>query len=138
MGRKILHRIQLVSLLMIFTCSFAYSQTVIKGTITDESGETLVGVNIAVLGKVLGTISDWDGNFELAVSDDLPITLEISIIGFETQAITVSSGSDIPLDVVMVEQTYITEEVVVSASRFEQSILESPVTIERMDILDIR
>lgn len=135
---KILYRIKLLSLLMILSSVAAYAQVSITGTVTDEAGEPLVGVNIALQGKVIGTISDWDGNFELTTSSGLPATLEISIIGFETQAVTVNSESELPLAVTMVEQVYITDEVVVSASRFEQSILKSPVTIEKMDILDIK
>ena len=135
---KILKRIHLLLLALIFCAGTAYAQTTISGTIKDESGEPLVGVNIALKGKVIGTISDWDGNFELTISSGLPVVLEVSIIGFETQVITVDGSTTMPMNVELAEQIYMTDEVVVSASRFEQSILESPVTIEKMDILDIR
>ena len=96
----------------------------------------MVGVNILVKGKIAGTISDRDGNFSLDVADT-PATLIFSIVGYENQEVELSSSiSD--LNITLVESILIGSEVVVSASRVEQSILESPVTIEKMDLLDIQ
>ena len=44
----------------------------------------------------------------------------------------------IPMEIQMKESTLLGQEVVVSASRVEESILESPVSIEKMDILAIQ
>ena len=102
---------------------------------SDESGG-LIGVNILVKGKIAGTVSDRDGNFSLDVADT-PATLIFSIVGYESQEIEVSSNvSD--LNVELKESILLGDEIIVSASRVEQSILESPVTIEKMDLLDIQ
>ena len=64
-------------------------------------------------------------------------TLVFSIVGYQTQEVNVSSNvSD--LNVTMSESILLGSEVVVSASRVEQSILEAPVTIEKMDLLEIQ
>ena len=129
---------KLVYLFLVFsTISIqSFSQNIsISGKVTDESG-TLVGVNILVKGKVQGTVSDTDGNFSLDVAES-PVTLVFSIVGYESQEIEVSSSvSD--LDIKLSESILLGSEVVISASRVEQSILEAPVTIEKMDLLGIQ
>ena len=129
---------KLVYLFLVFsTISIhSFSQGIsISGKVSDESG-TLVGVNILVKGKVQGTVSDTDGNFSLDVAES-PVTLVFSIVGYESQEIEVSSSvSD--LDIKLSESILLGSEVVISASRVEQSILEAPVTIEKMDLLGIQ
>ena len=114
----------------------SFSQSIsVSGNVSDESG-ALVGVNILVKGKVLGTVSDRDGNFSLNVSES-PVTLVFSIVGYETKEVDVSSNvSD--LNVSLSESVLLGSEVIVSASRVEQSILKAPVTIEKMDLLEIQ
>ncbi len=115
----------------------AYAQTTVSGNIVDSEGEALIGVNVLVEGTVLGTISDIDGNFSLTVQSQPPFNLVISYVGYETQRIEVTSGTT-SIDIQLEESTLLGQEVVVSASRVEESSLKSPVSIERMDILDIQ
>lgn len=112
--------------------------TSISGTVKDASGEALAGVNIVVKGRVIGTITDVKGQYNLTVSQSPPLTLTFSFIGFKTQEIEVKDASNTAFDISLEEQTLLGQEVVVSASRMEESILKSPVTIEKMDILGIR
>ena len=129
---------KLICLFLLFsTVSIqSFSQSIsVSGNVSDENGG-LIGVNIIVKGKVLGTVSDRDGNFSLNVSES-SATLIFSIVGYETQEVDVSSNvSD--LNITMSESYLLGNEVVVSASRVEQSILEAPVTIEKMDLLEIQ
>lgn len=114
------------------------AQTTVSGTVKDgTSGEPLAGVNIVVKGRVIGTISSTSGEYNLKVNQEPPFTLVFSFIGFSTQEIEVTT-SNTTLDVTLEEQTLLGQEVVVSASRVEESILKSPVTIEKMDLLTIR
>ncbi|WP_339901906.1 carboxypeptidase-like regulatory domain-containing protein [uncultured Cyclobacterium sp.] len=127
--------------LLVFSISLSYAQenTTISGTVKDQdNGETLIGVNILVKGKVSGTITDVNGKFSITVSSPPPITLIFSMVGFASQEINITSSNPPPLEVALSEQTFLGQEVVVSASRVEESILQSPVSIEKMDILDIR
>lgn len=117
----------------------ALAQSTVSGTVKDGgNSESLAGVNIIVKGRVAGTISDTNGQFNLKVSQSPPFTLSFSFIGFKTQEIEIKDENTTGLDIVMEEQLLLGQEVVVSASRVEESILKSPVTIEKMDILGIR
>lgn len=111
--------------------------TMVSGSVTDGK-DPLIGVNIIVKGKVTGTISDTKGNFRLSVSSPPPITLVFSIVGYESQEINISEASVSGLAVALKESVVMGQEVVVSASRVEESILESPVTIERVDLIAIQ
>ena len=82
----------------------------IKGKVTDESGEPLIGVNISVDGSSTGTITDFNGNFSI----DLPAgrkELVISYIGYKEQTVTVTGNG--PVNVKMVSDTQALDEVVV-------------------------
>jgi outer membrane receptor protein involved in Fe transport len=126
--------------LLVSLISFqAFAQTVVKGTIIDaETKETLVGVNIVVKGKVIGTITDLSGNFSLNVNQAPPLSLVFSMVGYAPQEIEITNANTSNLQIALSEQTMLGQEVVVSASRVEESILKSPVSIEKMDILAIR
>ena len=113
--------------------------TSISGKVINESNnETLAGVNIVVKGKVVGTISSATGDFKLSVDQAPPLTLVFSFIGFETQELEITNSATTGLEIAMTEQSLLGQEVVVSASRVEENILESPVSIEKMDIRAIR
>ena len=116
----------------------AHAQTTVTGSVTDaDTGEPLIGVNILVKGTVLGTITDVDGNFSFSSQSSPPYTLVISYVGYDRQEIDVTSGTT-QVQVQLAEATLLGQEVVVSASRVEETTLKSPVSIERMDILDIQ
>ncbi|MDN5200005.1 TonB-dependent receptor [Fulvivirgaceae bacterium BMA10] len=123
-----------------FLCHHTRAQnTTVSGKILDEAtSEPLVGVNILVKGTVLGTISDIDGNFNLSVSKAPPFTMQVSIVGYTPQEIEITNATTEGLEISMSEQTILGQEIVVSASRVEESVLESPVTVEKMDIIGIQ
>lgn len=115
-----------------------FAQTMVSGVVTDaDTKETLVGVNILVKGKVIGTISDLSGNYSLSVDQEPPFTLVFSMVGYNTQEVEVTGGVS-NLDIQMSETSILGQEVVVSASRMEESVLQSPVSVEKMDIIAIR
>ncbi|MDG1277206.1 MAG: TonB-dependent receptor [Algoriphagus sp.] len=116
----------------------AFGQTVVKGTIIDaETKETLVGVNILVKGKVIGTITDLSGKYTLSVNQEPPFTLVFSMVGYNTKEVEITNGMT-TLDMALTETSILGQEVVVSASRVEEGVLQSPVSIEKMDIIAIR
>ena len=83
----------------------------ITGTITDSStGETLPGVNIAMKGTSVGTISDADGKYDLTIPDPNG-TLVFTFIGYKTQEVT-AAGRQV-VDVALVLEELALEEVVV-------------------------
>ncbi|GAB2501939.1 carboxypeptidase-like regulatory domain-containing protein [Algoriphagus taiwanensis] len=116
----------------------AKAQTTISGTVTDaDTKETLVGVNIVVKGKVIGTITDLSGKFTLNVNQEPPFTLIFSMVGYNSQEVEITGGIS-NLSIQLAESSIMGQEVVISASRVEESIMKSPVSVEKMDIIAIR
>ncbi len=125
---------------LISMSTLAFSQTTVSGTIKDvATGEAIPGVNIIVKGTVTGTISNTRGEFSLKVNQAPPFTLTFSYIGYATQDVEVADTQNASGMVIsMEEQSILGQEVIVSASRVEQSILASPVTIEKVDLIAIQ
>lgn len=121
---------------MLFCCAFSFAQTTVKGKIIDNNGQPLPGANIIVIGTTTGTISDYDGNYTLTVDQNPPFTIQISSVGFETvnQEVTTNPQT---IDVTLTEGTEL-DEVVISASRTPERIFESPVTVERFGLKEIK
>jgi outer membrane receptor protein involved in Fe transport len=111
--------------------------TTIAGTITDENDRPIVGANIIIKGKVIGSTTDTNGKFTINTTAQPPLTLVVSMIGYAKQEIEINDSSS-PVSAKLAESTELMDEIVFSASRVDESILESPVSIEKMDILDIR
>jgi len=137
---KKFYRGSLAAIILMLTCAaMVHAQTSISGKISDAvSGEPLAGVNIVVKGRVIGTITDGRGEFNLKVNDAPPLTVTLSFVGYRTQELQITDANTSGLDIKLEEQTVLGQEVVVSASRVEESILQSPVSIEKVDILQIQ
>ncbi len=122
---------------MLLVGSWVYAQTTVSGVVNDDKGEPLIGASIMVKGSMTGTVSDYDGSFEFTTQKTPPFTLVISYVSFETQEIEyATAGQDV--NVSLAEQGVVGSEVVVSASRKPETILESPVSIERMGTKEIK
>lgn len=114
-------------------------QTQVSGVVVSaEDGQPLPGVNVTVQGKIIGTSTNEDGSFELEINQDPPLTLVFSIVGFRSQEVEITNSSQTSMRIEMEEQTIMGSDVVVSASRVQESILEAPVTVEQMDVINIR
>ena len=109
----------------------------ISGRVTNEQKQGLSDVSVQIKGTVAGTITNKDGDFKIRTKLKLPLTLVFSSIGFQAQEFAVNSLSS-NLQVALVTQTYLGNDVVVTASRVPESILKSPVAIEKLDIRAIR
>ena len=137
---KKLYTWSLLSLFILLVGSTnAWAQaTTISGTVKDAAGAPLPGVNIVVKGSVAGTISDVQGRYSLTVKQAPPFTLSFSFVGYQTQEIEVKDGGATTQDITLTEGTLLGEEVVVSGTRYPESYMKSGVTIEKMDILEIK
>ncbi|MBB6462287.1 SusC/RagA family TonB-linked outer membrane protein [Flammeovirga kamogawensis] len=84
---------------LLFLPFYAQAQFVVSGVVSDESGETLPGVNIVIKGTNSGTMTNISGEFKLTnvIGTDV---LEVSFIGFETQTIPVKDRSKINVTLV--------------------------------------
>jgi iron complex outermembrane receptor protein len=130
--------ITIIVFLSITSFAVAQNNFTLKGKVVDQStNEPVAGVNIAIKGTVLGTISDGEGKFTLTAKIQLPVILVVSFLGYHTQEISVASA-DQTLNINLVEGALLGEEVVITASRVEESQLKSPVAIEKLDLRAIK
>ena len=122
--------------LVFLFCVASFAQTTVKGTVNDASGLPLPGANIIVVGTSTGVVTDFDGNFSLNVDQNPPFSIQVSSVGFETLTQEITKNNE-TLALVLNEGSFL-DEVVISASRTPERIFESPVTVERFGIKDIK
>ena len=102
----------ILTLLLAFCCAVTFAQDkAVSGTVSDESGMPVAGVNIIVQGTSSGTQSDFDGNYSIMVDEGAVLTF--SYVGYTTESRTV--GSSDTINVTMSEDVAQLEEVVVTA-----------------------
>lgn len=85
-------------------------QISVSGTVTDETGEPLIGVSVTLEGYASGTITDFDGNYQLDVPGT-SVSLTFSYMGYQKQTVPVNSRTTI--HVVLKEDSQLLNEVVV-------------------------
>ena len=113
-----------------------YSQTQVSGSVMDaDNMEPIPGVNVIIDGTNIGTVTDFDGNFVINTSQDAPLTLVISYVGYSAQRVGVtSSGQDINVSLSAGQNL---EEVIISASRRAQKITEAPASVSVISAREI-
>ena len=136
--KNLFTKISSVLLMLLWVHTSAFAQTTVTGKITDEeSGEPIVGVAVVVKGKVTGTTTDVNGEFSLETNSTPPFTLIISSIGFIGQEIEVTQNNQ-QVSITLKSSTVKMDQLVVSASKVEESIMEAPVSIEKLAITELR
>ena len=90
--------------------SAAWAQITITGTVIDATNEPLIGVTVQVAGQMGGTVTDFDGNYQIKVEND-DVSLKFSYIGYKDQVIPVKGKTVV--NVTMQEDAEVLEEVVV-------------------------
>lgn len=138
---KIYLRTFFSTLLFLFsTITFAQGSTVeVTGTVTDRQlKEPLPGITVLVKGNPASfTTTNDGGEFVLRVEVTYPFTLVFSGVGFQSREVQVLSAQN-KIAVALNTENTLLNEVVVSASRVEERILQSPISIEKIDIKAIK
>ncbi len=110
--RNILQRkkpIRLLFMLLLFP-SLSFAQTIaVSGTITDQTGDVLMGVSVVETGTKNGTVSDMDGKYHITVPSNAKLTF--SYISYET--VTVDVRGRIVVNIAMREDAQALSEIVV-------------------------
>jgi TonB-linked SusC/RagA family outer membrane protein len=109
---KFLKREVFVLIALFISTISAFSQIKVTGTVLDTKREPLIGVNITVKGSRTGTISDFNGKFNIDVPDRQSV-LVFSYIGYKTIERTIPASGQ--LTVILEEETQTIDEVVVVA-----------------------
>ena len=127
MNIKFLNK-HLLAFMAVMLLGNVYSQSQVSGSVSDSDNMTgIPGVNVIIEGTSVGTVTDFDGNFELNTNQAPPFNLVISYVGYTAQTVSVtSSGQDISVSLSAGQNL---EEVVISAGRKEQKVLEAPASI---------
>ncbi|GAB5399552.1 MAG: TonB-dependent receptor [Aureisphaera sp.] len=127
---------KLLFFLFLVAVGTTHAQTTVTGTITSQDNEPILGANVIVKGTYIGTATDLNGNFTLNVENAPPFTIQISSIGYENAEVEINQNNQ---DVtVSLNEGSELDQVVISASRTPESIFESPVTVERFGLQEIR
>lgn len=123
-------------LLVLFMFNITYvlaQQKTISGTVTDNSGLPLIGVNIIVKGTTNGTQSDFDGNYN--INANVEDVLIFSYIGLKTVEQTVGTASTI--NVTMEEDASALEEVVVTAFGIKRNAKDLGYSVSKVETEEI-
>ncbi|HTN21792.1 MAG TPA: TonB-dependent receptor [Pelobium sp.] len=114
---------------------FAQESKQITGTVSDaSSGETLVGVSIAVKGKTFGAITDVNGKYSIKVSTNENPVLIFRYLGFVSQEITIGDKSVINVALKQ-ENTSLKEVVVIGYGEVQRRDLTGAVGSVKMEDL---
>ena len=99
----LLSRVLILTLLLGFsTASFSQTTISLKGKVIDErTNEPIVGAIVKVKGSASGVATDLDGNYQVSVSQALPVTLVVTFLGYKYQEIDVYENE--PLTVSLAE-----------------------------------
>ena len=139
-------RVSSVILLLLFSVWPAAAQETgsLAGTIATDDGTALFGANIAIGGDAIegmrGTTSDGEGAFRI---DGLPpgvYEVTASFLGYEsvtTAGVGVRSGETTRLNIGLAATTLIGQQVVVSASRKQEKLLDAPASVSVVEMDEI-
>jgi outer membrane receptor protein involved in Fe transport len=128
------HILTIFIFISILTQTIAQVATV-TGKITDaQTQKPIQGVSIRVKGKLSGTQTTANGSF--SVSLKTPASIVVTMIGYEAQTIDITNNQSI--NVSLSPSNSELDPIVVTASRVEERILRSPVSIEKMDIRQVQ
>jgi TonB-dependent starch-binding outer membrane protein SusC len=115
-----------LALVLLFGYLVGQGQTIVSGTVKEETGEGIPGVNVLVKGTTQGTSTDSDGKYKINVPANS--TLAFSFIGYVTQEIPVGSQSVLDVDLIA-DVTTLSELVVVGYGVQEKKDITGAVSV---------
>ncbi len=115
----------LIQFIVLFFTVIGYTQIKLSGTIINKSGKGIAYANIRILNSSISTITDMDGNFEFVTNSKTP-TIEVSSLGYATKIIKPKTEF---IEITLYKSALTLDEVIVSARKKEETILETPVAI---------
>ena len=124
-----------ILMLMAFcTTMQAQNGVTVSGTVSDEAGEPLIGASVIVKGNSsLGTVTDFDGNFQLKVPSE-QTTLVISYVGMTTKEVKV--GKQRSFKVTLKDDTQLEEVVVVGFGQQKKASVVGAITQTTGEVLE--
>lgn len=118
---------------LLFFSIWSFGQTpMVKGTVTDESGVPLPGVNVVIEGTTRGSVTNIDGNYEIQANPD--DVLVYSFIGYKSQSVKVAKQTVISIKLASSDLN-VDEVVIVGYGTVKKSDLTGSVTSVKSDEL---
>ena len=114
--------------------AFQENGLVLKGKVTDLNGSPLAGASISIENTILGIHSDKDGNFALNILKGGIYTVSFSFIGYESETRQINLKTDTVLNIKLVPKSFMTEEVLVNATRAGEHTPMAYTTVTQEDI----
>ncbi len=124
----------LLALLPLFFLGQLSAQLAVSGSVTNEQGKPLVGVNISEKGTIRGAVTNFEGAYQINVTNENAV-LGFSYVGYETTEMPVNGRSEV--NVVMVEGISLGEVQVVGSRNYRRSSTDAPVPIDVIDVADL-
>ena len=110
MKKNFMFKVLFTFVVGLFLSAGAFAQQItVKGIVKDSSGEPIIGANVVVKGTTNGTITDFDGNFQLSANTGEII--QFSFIGYTTQELPATAEF---MNIIMKDDSEMLNEVVVS------------------------
>ena len=122
---------------ILFFSTSLIAQTTVSGKVVDKNEQPIPGATIQIVDMSVGTTSDFDGYFILKTELNAPFKIKFSALGFSAYLLNVNSSLT-DLVIKLNESASKLDEVVISASRTPERIFESPVSVERFGLKEIR
>ncbi|HRH50176.1 MAG TPA: TonB-dependent receptor [Panacibacter sp.] len=120
------------------TSSSAQSLITVTGNVKNKTTkESVPAVSITIKGGTSGAYTDEKGNFKFATTQKLPFTLIVGSVGFTSKEVEYTTSGQV-LNIEIEASFALGQDIVVAASRLPERILESPVSIERVNAATIR
>lgn len=125
----------LIMMCLLFSASVWAQEATVRGTVKDIAGEPIIGANVLVRGTSKGSITDIDGNYQIAGVNIQKDVIEFSFIGYKT--VEVACNGKTQIDVVLRDDTELLDEVVVVGygSLSKKELSSSIVQVDRKDFM---
>ncbi len=127
---------QTALMMMMLTCSsLLYAQGIsVKGTVTDASGEPLIGASVVVKGNTSqGTVTDFDGNYKLNVPSEQSVIV-FSYVGMTTREVKV--GKQRVINATLQDDTQLEEVIVVGYGQQKKASVVGAITQTTGEVLE--
>jgi iron complex outermembrane receptor protein len=122
----------LLLIVIIIPTELKAQKLIINGSVKDISGNPLIGANVILLGTDYGSATDSEGEFEIKNLSSGVYAIEASMIGYKSQKIEGVTLIDKSINIgIILKPTVIeSDQVIITANKYEQNIAELPVSAE--------
>ncbi len=121
-----------------FIALAAFTQATIKGEVIDAATkDPLIGASIFIKETGEGTVTDFDGSFELNIKGSLPVIISVTYTGYEEHILDVTSVNQ-KISIKLSEATLTIDAIEIREKRLSDKQKESPLTVEAMDLIAIK